>query len=307
MAVETYATRRRFHLGTCSGRQPLLVPPANVDMDLDLDKRRAPCILADRFYLNLVLVDEICLRWTAVMVKPGEWKWIENGVPGKWPKEARQHLSVIVIYRWPEMTETYVTDLSDREKGDILRCHLNLGHPNTREFVRLLKAAGSRHDVAQYVLREFQCPGCVKERKPPTRLPAAHPALVTWLAFTRLWLRVFGAPQYLMFDEGRDFAAATFQDGLERRGIIPLEVARNAPFTNGVVERRGGLVKEVYYRTRELVQPTTLEAIEIDLGFPSELEFADLDEPHCQVFKMSVVDQAGIEAIPAELLQPKLA
>ena len=153
---------------------------------------------------------------------------------------------------------------------------------------------------------------CVKEKKPPTRLPAAtprtydfniivgvdllfvhglgpraeHPVInitclgtlystfglvdplqrsahVTWLAFSRLWLRTSGAPQYLVFDEGREFTASTFQEGLERHGIIPLEVARNAPFTNGVVERRGGLFKEVYYRTRELVQPTTLEEVEI--------------------------------------------
>ena len=253
------------------------------------------------------------LRWTAVMVQPGTWKWIENGACGAWHRDARKHLAVAVIYRWPEVMENYATsfDLSDREKSDILRCHVNLGHPGTREFVRLLRAAGSRNDVIQYVLREFQCPGCVKERRPPTRLPAAtprtydfnvivgvdllfvhvgsraeHPVLnitclgtlystfgvidplqrsahVTWKAFARLWLRVFGAPQYLVFDEGREFTASTFQDGLDRHGIIPLEVARNAPFTNGVVERRGGLFKEVYYRTRELVQPTSFEEVEI--------------------------------------------
>ena len=50
-----------------------------------------------------------------------------------------------------------------------------------------------------------------------------------------------------MFDEGR---------------IVPLEVARQAPFANGVVERRGGLFKEVYYRTKELMPPTTLSDLE---------------------------------------------
>ncbi|OLQ05029.1 hypothetical protein AK812_SmicGene11762 [Symbiodinium microadriaticum] len=152
------------------------------------------------------------MRWTAVMVKPGEWRWLEQGVSGRWHPEARSYSAIVVLYRWPEVAETYVLsyDLTDKEKSDVLRCHVNLGHPSAREFVR-----------------------------------------------------TSGAPQYLVFDEGREFTASTFQEGLERHGIIPLEVARNAPFTNGVVERRGGLFKEVYYRTRELVQPTTLEEVEI--------------------------------------------
>ena len=50
-----------------------------------------------------------------------------------------------------------------------------MGHPQKREFVRILKAAGAREDVSNYVLREFQCPGCHLERRPPTRLPAATP------------------------------------------------------------------------------------------------------------------------------------
>ena len=252
-------------------------------------------------------------RWTAVLVKPGEWKWLELGASGSWHEEVREHGALVVIYRWPEYSETFATsyDLADKEKADVLRCHVNLGHPHPREFVRLLKAAGSRHDVVQYVLREFECPGCVKERRAPTRLPAAtprtydfnvivgvdllfvhglgrraeHPVInitchgtlystfglidplqrsskVTWLGFTRLWLRVFGAPQYLVFDEGREFTASTFQDGLERHGIIPLEVSRQAPFANGVVERRGGMFKEVYYRTKEIVQPKDLDEVE---------------------------------------------
>ena len=103
------------------------------------------------------------MRWTAVMVKPGEWRWLEQGVSGRWHPEARSYSAIVVLYRWPEVAETYVLsyDLTDKEKSDVLRCHVNLGHPSAREFVRLLKAAWSRHDVIQYVLREFQCPGCV--------------------------------------------------------------------------------------------------------------------------------------------------
>ncbi|CAE7707824.1 unnamed protein product, partial [Symbiodinium necroappetens] len=97
-------------------------------------------------------------RWTAVLVKPGEWKWLELGASGPWHEEVREHGALVVIYRWPEYSETFATsyDLTDKEKADVLRCHVNLGHPHPREFVRLLKAAGSRHDVVQYVLREFE-------------------------------------------------------------------------------------------------------------------------------------------------------
>ena len=249
------------------------------------------------------------LRWSAVMVRPNEWKWLERGSMGSLSPGLCDGLALVIIYRWapPKQftglgvnlsDETYVTtfDLTDREKRDVLRCHVNLGHPHPKEFARLLRAAGSRHDVIQYVLREFECPGCVREKRSPSRLPAAtprtydfnvvigvdllfvhglgsraeHPVLnvtclgtlystfglidplaktstKTWEGFTRLWLRTFGAPQYLMFDEGR---------------IVPLEVARQAPFANGVVERRGGLFKEVYYRTKELMPPTTLSDLE---------------------------------------------
>ena len=253
------------------------------------------------------------LRWSAVMVRPNEWKWLERGSMGSLSPGLCDGLALVIIYRWapPKQftglgvnlsDETYVTtfDLTDREKRDVLRCHVNLGHPHPKEFARLLRAAGSRHDVTQYVLREFECPGCVREKRSPSRLPAAtprtydfnvvigvdllfvhglgsraeHPVLnvtclgtlystfglidplaktstKTWEGFTRLWLRTFGAPQYLMFDEGREFTGGAFQEGMERRGIVPLEVARQAPFANGVVERRGGLFKEVYYRTIE--------------------------------------------------------
>ena len=57
----------------------------------------------------------------------------------------------------------------------ILRSHVNLGRPGRAEFVRLLKAAGCRAEIIQYVQREFKCAGCDLEQRPPTRLPAATP------------------------------------------------------------------------------------------------------------------------------------
>ena len=255
-------------------------------------------------------------RWTVVKVGKKDWHWIEKGATGRWHPEARKHLAVTVLYYWPENDPKLVYassyDLTDREKAEVLRCHTNLGHPNKREFVRVLKSAGTRHDILQYVLRECQCPGCIKEKRPPTRLPSAksrcydfnvvigvdvlfihgasqraeHPVLnvtclgtlysvfgvidarkrsaeLTWRAFVTLWLRVFGPPACVLFDEGNEFVGKTFQEGLEQHGIRPIEINRQSPFELGTVERRGGMFKEAYYRSRELQQPLGFSETEI--------------------------------------------
>ena len=87
-------------------------------------------------------------------------------------------------------------------------------------------------------------------------------AELAWTAFTRLWIRTFGAPQYLVYDQGNEFVGARFQEGLEQHGICPVVINRDAPFENGVTERRGGLFKDVYYKTREMVQPQDVSEIE---------------------------------------------
>ena len=256
------------------------------------------------------------VRWTVVKVGDREWRWIEQGVTGPWHAEARKHAVVIVLYYWPETPESLILvsayDITDREKSEVLRRHVNMGHPNKREFARLLKAAGTRHDIIQYVLREFECPGCVSEKRPPTRLPSAtprcfdfnvvigidvlfvhgasgraeHPVLnvtclgtlysvfraidrkrrsaeLTWKAFVTLWLRVFGAPTCILYDEGNEFVGKAFQDGLEQHGTRPIEINRQAPFELGTVERRGAMFKEAYYRSRELRQPVDFEETEM--------------------------------------------
>ena len=199
--------------------------------------------------------------------------------------------------------------ISANEKMMVLRAHVNLGHPRVREFVRLLKAAGTRNDIVDYVLKEFTCAGCAKEQRMPTRLPSAtprtydfnivvgidllfvhgaspleeHPVLnVTRIGtlystftmvdahrrssalvratFLQAWLRVFGSPSFLILDQGLEFAGH-FVEGLENLGIQPMLIDRNAPYQNGVTERRGGLFKELYYKTRELHQPSNLQEV----------------------------------------------
>ena len=79
-----------------------------------------------------------------------------------------------------------------------------------------------------------------------------------WSKFLSIWLRTFGAPAFILMDQGLEFQGH-FIMMLESHGIQPLLIDRDAPYQNGVTERTGGLFKEVYYRTRELKQPATIE------------------------------------------------
>ena len=136
--VEIYGARRRPHPAT-SGRQRALLPPPRVDveLDLELDQERGKrmyrflpvdmemtwlCQLLKEYEATSEMSrDHYCpslhpkcallpqlgrggrnMRWTAVMVAEGKWRWLEQGVTATWYKEARNHLAVIVIYRWPE-------------------------------------------------------------------------------------------------------------------------------------------------------------------------------------------------------------
>ena len=256
-----------------------------------------------------------CLRWTWVK-NPVDGKWIqfEQGQKGKVRKLEVKYEFAVVLYHHPEInmifSESGGTPITFGEKNMVLRAHINLGHPPVKEFVRLLKAAGTRNDIINYVLREFHCEGCLKERRQPTRLPAStprtydfnvvigvdilfvhgaspleeHPVLnitcvgtlystftmvhptrrasaLVWAAFLQCWLRVFGAPSFIIMDQGLEFQG-DFIDGLESHGIQPILIDRDAPYQNGVTERRGGLFKEVYYRTRELYQPSDVSEVQ---------------------------------------------
>ena len=117
------------------------------------------------------------LRWTAVR-EDDEWKWRKKESQGPVDTKVFEANSAMVFYAW-DKPETLVLaeghDLSVQEQRAVLRSHVNLGHPGRAEFVRLLKAAGCRNDIIQYVQREFRCAGCDLEQRPPTRLPAATP------------------------------------------------------------------------------------------------------------------------------------
>ena len=255
------------------------------------------------------------VRWTwAINPCDGKWLQLERARSGKPCNLEVKYDKVIVLYCFPDFQEIYAAGDEGRvtagEKGMVLRAHVNLGHPQLKEFVRLLKAAGTRPDIIQYVLKEFSCEGCLKEKRQPSRLPAAtprtydfnvvigidllfltgaspreeHPVLngtcvgtlystftmvhptrrasaLVWAAFLKCWLRVFGSPSFIIMDQGLEFQGQ-FLDGLEDHGIQPILIDRDAPYQNGVTERRGGLFKEVYYKTRELLQPSDVSEVE---------------------------------------------
>ena len=255
------------------------------------------------------------VRWTWVR-NPWDGKWIqfEQARTGKPSKFEINYQHMIVLFHHGEFSLTFAegspSSVTTAEKSMVLRAHVNLGHPPVKEFVRLLKAAGTRLDVIQYVLREFSCEGCLKEQRQPTRLPAAtprtydfnivvgidllfvygaspqeeHPVLnvtcvgtlystftmvhptrrgsaLVWSAFLKSWLRTFGSPSFLIMDQGLEFQGE-FIEGLESHGIQPILIDRDAPYQNGVTERRGGLFKEVYYKTRELRQPANVSEVQ---------------------------------------------
>ena len=84
--------------------------------------------------------------------------------------------------------------------------------------------------------------------------PTRRSSALVWSAFLKSWLHTFGSPSFLILDQGLEFQGE-FVEGIETHGIQPILIDCASPYQNGVAERRGGLFKEVYYRTRELRQP----------------------------------------------------
>lgn len=62
---------------------------------------------------------------------------------------------MIVLFHHPEINMVFgkISSISPAEKNMVFRAHVNLGHPSVKEFVRLLKAAGTRNGIINFVLR----------------------------------------------------------------------------------------------------------------------------------------------------------
>eukprot|EP00435_Cladocopium_sp_Y103_P059905 s740_g21.t1 len=79
-----------------------------------------------------------------------------------------------------------------------------------------------------------------------------------WRTFWRVWGRVFGLPQYITVDEGREFRGG-FSRICADAGVVVFNAAARAPWQQGKVERHGGLMKSLLEKGREEAPPTNRE------------------------------------------------
>ena len=64
---------------------------------------------------------------------------------------------------------------SPAQQRQLLRAHVNLGHPSIGEFCRALRNGRCRRGVVRWVKRYFKCPECEARPMPRTRPAAALP------------------------------------------------------------------------------------------------------------------------------------
>ena len=65
--------------------------------------------------------------------------------------------------------------LTEEQKRQIFRVHVNTGHPPKERFLRAMRAAGALHQVLQYIRDEFQCEACDIKARPDNRRRAQLP------------------------------------------------------------------------------------------------------------------------------------
>ena len=63
--------------------------------------------------------------------------------------------------------------------------------------------------------------------------------------FTEVWFPALGIPRTLTCDMGPEYLSEAFQNMCERRNIVLDHVAVEAPWMNGLAERRGGVLKTI--------------------------------------------------------------
>ena len=94
---------------------------------------------------------------------------------------------VVAAYREPDLaeeldradeaaeTEVDEETPSPAQQRQLLRAHVNLGHPPIGEFCRALRNGRCRRRVVRWVKRYFKCPECEARPMPRTRPAAALP------------------------------------------------------------------------------------------------------------------------------------
>ena len=75
-----------------------------------------------------------------------------------------------------------------------------------------------------------------------------------WWKFMRCWGRVFGIPEVVIVDQGREFLGV-FAQRVNESGAVVKTIGARAPHQQGRTERHGGLAKQMYLRMRDQVRP----------------------------------------------------
>lgn len=86
-----------------------------------------------------------------------------------------------------------------------------------------------------------------------------------WKAMTRTWLRVFGCPEVIITDPGREFLSS-FLKNASAEGIVVHNTAARAPWQQGKTERHGGHFKELLAKSRAEMVITNLEELRQLMG-----------------------------------------
>jgi hypothetical protein len=139
---------------------------------------------ADRGALQPANV-EATHRTTVIQNSTGEWVHFERFHPkdgrAAFQLDHSYPVVVTIFHDHPSFTAFGETDdyheggLTATEKREVMRLHINSGHSNQKEMIRVIWAAGSRPEVLKYVAEQFQCEGCLERKRPASRLPMATP------------------------------------------------------------------------------------------------------------------------------------
>ena len=77
-----------------------------------------------------------------------------------------------------------------------------------------------------------------------------------WKAFMRSWVRVFGVPEIVVVDQGREFMG-DFSVKVNESGAMVRTIGARSPWQQGRTERHGGLAKGVLQKVVDQVGPTS--------------------------------------------------
>ena len=75
------------------------------------------------------------------------------------------------VSNYPDKME----ETSSRERDLLQKLHENMGHPELRRFIKVLRAAGVKSRLLRWLRHKFVCPHCVEHQRPGIRRRAALP------------------------------------------------------------------------------------------------------------------------------------